>query len=189
MICSFYFVWVVILVRIVRDLSHILKLESFQILRLALYFISYCSIFNDRLFCRRFFAPTLLLYHSVFRLSIGFWKVFQIFWSFFKPLDSRAAALNLSAAFLRQLAYYTTLSSFCQYLFSKFFDFFRGFSVISSMTAEKFGGFLVYHNFFDLSIRFFEKFRNFQFSHFAPAFPFFLPRQPRSAAFRNPLAL
>ena len=63
-------------------------------------------------------VATRLLYHISFRLSRGFWKVFQIFLKFFSFLVIRKEC-RLSALFGRP-CYYTTMFSFCQGVFQKF---------------------------------------------------------------------
>ena len=102
MICSFYFVWVVILlVRIVRDsFAHIFNFRTSVLSRL-LCTLSLIVQFSMTVCRSRFLAPTFLLYHIPFRLSRGFWKVFWIFfgvsrgslatrmWSVFYSLSSR----------------------------------------------------------------------------------------------------
>ena len=150
MICSFYFVWVVILVRIVRDLVAHIKTWSSQIFRLC--FVLYLLLFNFQwpMFVRRF-APTLLLYHNHFRLSRGFWKVFWDFlkispgalrsvqvvpeaqWLLAVTLPAQLAlfsslshpktlAVITVATFLRRPFYYTTRFPFCQAVFWSFFQ-------------------------------------------------------------------
>ena len=65
-----------------------------------------------------FAVATRILYHIPFRLSRGFWKVFQVFLNFFSRLDIRKVC-RLSALFGRP-CYYTTMFSFCQEVFEKF---------------------------------------------------------------------
>ena len=146
MICSFYFVWVVILlVRIVRDsFAHIFNFRTSVLSRL-LCTLSLIVQFSMSVCRSRFLAPTFLLYHIPFRLSRGFWKVFWIFFgvsrgslatrmwsvSILCLLVSRSSqgglsdpVLCFSLSSLRQLAYYITSFSFCQEVFEKFFRFF-----------------------------------------------------------------
>ena len=79
MICSFYFVWVVILFRIVRDsFAHTFKLGSFD--PSSFCFVLYLLLFNFQWpLSVAFRRPTWIVYHIRFPLSIPFWKVFWIF--------------------------------------------------------------------------------------------------------------
>ena len=108
---------------------------------------------------RRFLAPTLLLYHTSFRLSIGFWKVFWNFLIFFQdlkfslplkpdlqrthlsshiPLSQPSNSWSLYSTQLRssrQLWYSTTFFPSCQHLFSNFFTFGHYFNLYNLFRA------------------------------------------------------
>ena len=98
------------------------KFRDSQSQAFACTLISCCSIVNDprgflRYFSAAFFA-TWLLYHISFRLSRGFWKVFQFFCGIF---CSQLAAVFVAARC--QLAYYSTFVFICQAVFDNFFQF------------------------------------------------------------------
>ena len=75
-----------------------------------------CQVSMPRSFSSIYFSVLLracLLYHFIPCLSIGFFKLFQIFYSFFKARLKQYVFRYPQ----RQLAYYITPISTCQYLF------------------------------------------------------------------------
>ena len=71
----------------------------------ALYFSLCCSIFNDRSrLPQGFLAATLVLYHTVFHLSIPFWNFFQVFFNFFS--SSSVSTLSGDSLHIISLSFY-----------------------------------------------------------------------------------